>query len=113
MPFPEDLIAFAALPMLLPVKANGKRISRSTLYRWATNGRGGVKLNYTQVGGCRYATLADLEEFFRALKAATPTQSSKSLSGDRLRKAELDAKLADSRLRTTYFAKTNKKGQAA
>jgi len=42
----------------------------STLHRWRTRGLHGVKLRTTKIGGRRFVTIEDLEEFIDQVTAA-------------------------------------------
>lgn len=63
-----ELIPLADVPKLpwLP-KRNGKRLHKSTVFRWAQRGVGGIKLKTTRIGGARCTTEAALREFFAGL----------------------------------------------
>ncbi len=60
----KDLPTVAELPGRLP----GKKISKSTVFRWISKGvRGGIRLRTILVGGLRCTTLVWLREFLDAL----------------------------------------------
>ena len=73
----EELIRLVDVPSLpwLPLRPNGKRGSRPTVYRWAYTGVRGVKLRTLCVGGVRCTTRTWLLQFFEELSgdAAAPT----------------------------------------
>lgn len=101
-----DVIALSKLPELLPRKANGNRVAKSTVYRWTTTGLRGVTLNYTQVGGVRYVTRADLDEFFLKLKGPKALRLLEDQRRESNRKVgERLAEEAGLRLKAKYFGK--------
>lgn len=59
--------AAAALP-----KIGGKKISTSTLWRWAVKGCRGVRLEVRRLGGRHLTSLEALDRFGKALAEATP-----------------------------------------
>jgi len=65
---PISLSEAAALPQI-PRRRGGKPIHVSCLYRWATRGCRGVKLEVLQIGGTTCTSLDALQRFFEALTA--------------------------------------------
>jgi hypothetical protein len=67
----EAHIPLAQVPSLrgMPRRKNGKKLHRSTIFRWAGGGLGDpkIRLRTVQVGGQKCTTLAFLAEFFEAL----------------------------------------------
>jgi len=65
----EDLIRLNEARQLkcLPAGRNGKRISLCTIYRWASRGVGGVRLETLKVGGSHCTSLEALQRFFDAV----------------------------------------------
>jgi hypothetical protein len=63
-----SLTAATKLPCFRNRRA-GKRINVSTLWRWATLGVRGVKLDTIMAGGTRATSLEAVERFFAALTA--------------------------------------------
>jgi hypothetical protein len=55
----------------LPSRRSGRRLNRSTLYRWALRGaRGGsIQLKTVRIGGGRFTCDQYVDEFMRALAA--------------------------------------------
>jgi hypothetical protein len=51
----------------LPRRRGGKRVNVATLYRWASHGCRGVKLETIQIGGTRCTSVEALQRFFEAL----------------------------------------------
>lgn len=62
----NDLITLAQAAKLLPTN-NGKRICVSTLFRWATRGVHGVRLEVRRFGRRIYTTTDALDAFGKAL----------------------------------------------
>jgi hypothetical protein len=67
---PDELMAFADIPAVLPRRRGGKRVHIATIHRWATAGYRGIKLKFVQVGGTRCVRRADLERFLEETTAA-------------------------------------------
>jgi hypothetical protein len=63
----EQLISLKEAPKHLP-KRNGKRTHYSTVFRWATKGARGRRLESVFIGGVRYTSIEALNRF-----AATAT----------------------------------------
>lgn len=53
-------------------KRSGKKVHYSTLYRWATKGARGRKLETYMIGGVRFTSLEALERFIDAPVVKTP-----------------------------------------
>lgn len=58
----EELIPLKEASRLLPTR-NGKRTHYSTLFRWATKGTKGRKLDSVMIGGVRYTSKEALGRF--------------------------------------------------
>jgi len=54
----------------LPSSRPGKRIHKSTLFRWATRGSGGVVLRTSRLGSGRFTCDAWVSEFMERLSCA-------------------------------------------
>lgn len=64
------------VPKLLPKQANGKTVHLSTIYRWLSRGRRGVRLPSFLVGGRRYVNAQDLFDWIdRLTYEAAPPQA--------------------------------------
>jgi len=63
----KQLRPLAEYAKRLPSSRLGKRIHKSTLFRWATKGSRGVKLRTERLGAGRYTCDADVAEFMRRL----------------------------------------------
>jgi hypothetical protein len=93
LPLDETLLRFNQVPKYLPRNGNGKLIGLSSVYRWASKGVRGVRLESWQCPWGRITSLQALERFLNALtqqrppvdapQARTPRQRSR-----RARKAE-------------------------
>jgi hypothetical protein len=71
----EDLRSFADVPDLLPRRTGGRRVHVSAVYRWASRGIRGVRLEWVQVGGIRYTSREALDRFVAALSGAAPADA--------------------------------------
>jgi hypothetical protein len=75
----DELLTFKEIAKRLPTRRNGRPVSSNTIFRWASNGCRGIKLQYVQVGANKCSTLKMVEEFFAALaqqyEAGRPTVS--------------------------------------
>ena len=70
-----DAVPVQDVPRILPRQPNGKKVHLSTLYRWLTRGRRGMRLPSFLVGGRRYVHLEDLYDWIdRLTQDATPPQ---------------------------------------
>lgn len=71
----ERLLPLNEAAEYLP-RRSGKKVHYSTLYRWATKGARGRKLETVLVGGVRYTSLEALERFITAplAKSTMPDQ---------------------------------------
>lgn len=63
----EDLVPLSAAARLLPRRRSGRPTHTSTLFRWASEGLRGVKLEVVQVGGTRCTSREALARFFSQL----------------------------------------------
>ena len=59
----------------LPRRRRGRKTHVSTLYRWATAGCRGVRLETIQVGATRCTSREALQRFFERLSAEAPVES--------------------------------------
>jgi hypothetical protein len=66
----EGLISLADAANEVPRRRRGKRCHVSTVYRWATSGIGGIKLESVIVGGSRCTSREALARFWRRLTEA-------------------------------------------
>ena len=65
----ENLIALADVPAHLPHRRSGKKIHRSTSFRWAQRGIDGIRLEVLSIGGTKFTSLEALQRFFDRLSA--------------------------------------------
>lgn len=68
----EQLIPLRDVPRRLPVRPNGKKLHISAVYRWASRGVRGVKLETTRIGGGTYTSIEALQRFTDALNGRAP-----------------------------------------
>ena len=66
----DELLTLKAVAKMLPSGRAGKRVHFSTVFRWATNGVRGVKLETVKVGHTRYTTREALNDFAERLSCA-------------------------------------------
>jgi hypothetical protein len=71
-----ELMTLSEAARRLPRRRGAKPTHPGTLYRWATTGLKGVRLEVTKVGGTICVSAAALERFFQALTALDPRLSS-------------------------------------
>src|SRR5689334_10653496 len=71
----ETVITFSQAADELPRRRRGRKCHVSTLYRWATIGCRGVRLESIQVGGTLCTSREALQRFFEALTAARPEKA--------------------------------------
>lgn len=62
----ETLVPFRDVPRLLPVRANGKRLHISAVYRWVTRGVQGFVLESIRIAGTTYTSVEALQRFAEA-----------------------------------------------
>jgi hypothetical protein len=90
-PNTEELITLCQATRLIPSARNGKKTAVSTLFRWASKGVKGIRLETLQVGGAQRTSKQALTRFYQALSAKAgllteiPEQSSAAK-----RQAEID-----------------------
>lgn len=63
----ENVVTFSQAVDLLPRRRRGRKAHVSTLYRWATVGCRGVRLETIQIGGTCCTSREALQRFFEAL----------------------------------------------
>ena len=77
-PLTEELVRLSDVPKHLPRNRNGKKVGTSTVYRWATKGVRGIRLEWWQLPSGRVTSLEAVTRFLRALTeqrlSADPTQ---------------------------------------
>lgn len=65
----EEIVSMAGATKVIPKRASGKRVHVATVYRWASVGLKGVRLETIQIGGHCYTSTEALHRFFKALTA--------------------------------------------
>jgi len=65
----EEVLPLTVAAVRLPQRPSGKRLHVATLYRWATRGRLGVRLEVLRVGGQTCTSMEALQRFFDRLTA--------------------------------------------
>ena len=73
----ETLLSLADAADLLPRRRAGKRPHPSTLYRWASHGYRGVRLEVIRVGSTLCTSREALQRFFERITEADPHLSAK------------------------------------
>jgi hypothetical protein len=66
----ENPIPFGKAAKLIPNRRGGQGIDPCTLWRWATRGIRGMKLETILIGGIRYTSAEALQRFFERTTAA-------------------------------------------
>ena len=80
----EEVLPLSAAAKLLPRRRRGRPVAMATLYRWASSGLHGVRLEVVRVGGTTCTTRAALQRFCEELtrKTATGQRTRKVSQGD-------------------------------
>lgn len=63
----EEVLTFREATRRLPRRSSGRHPHPATLYRWATEGLRGVRLETIQVGGTLCTSIEALQRFFEQL----------------------------------------------
>jgi hypothetical protein len=66
-PFTEQVLPFAQVARRLPSIRGGRAVNPATIWRWASHGVRGVKLETIQIGGTSCTSLDALRRFFARL----------------------------------------------
>ena len=67
--FAENLLTFSEVTKILPKRRTGKKTHVCTIYRWATRGLRGIRLETTQIGGSMCTSKEAIQRFFDSLHA--------------------------------------------
>lgn len=67
----EELVPLSQATKWVPARRGAARTHPSTLFRWATEGLHGVRLEVLQVGGSRCTSREALHRFFKRLTEMT------------------------------------------
>jgi hypothetical protein len=85
----EHPLPFTQAAAHLPRRRRGRKAAVSTLYRWASAGVRGIRLETLQVGGTLCTSVQALQRFFDRLTARTQGQDhSADSSGAKQRRLE-------------------------
>lgn len=74
----ETMLAASNVPALMDKGGLGRRVSRSTVFRWLTHGTQGVHLEGIRVGGTWYTSVEAVRRFIAATTEAATTTSTDS-----------------------------------
>jgi hypothetical protein len=90
----EDLLALPEAAKILPQRRQGRKVSTSSLYRWAKRGLKGVRLEVIQIGGTTATSKQALQRFCDRLTAAarpaTPAEDAPQVEDHEATERELD-----------------------
>lgn len=95
----EELIALKDVPPLLPRRRRGRKPSFGCVWRWATRGCRGVRLETIRVGATLCTSKAALQRFCEALTAQDNSVNSPSPPIRTSRQRERQIAAADEHLR--------------
>jgi hypothetical protein len=97
----EAIVTLTGATQLLPARRRGKKVHVSCLYRWATTGIRGVRLETLQVGGTLCTSKQALERFFARLARRDPTgtETTPEIPAHRQREIERAARQAEAALK--------------
>jgi Protein of unknown function (DUF1580) len=98
----ETIVTMNQAARVVPKRRRGRPAHAATLYRWASRGCRGIKLEFIQVGGSKCTSLQALQRFFDQLSkqdegsgAVAVTPSSRRLLDQRSREEERTTRLLD------------------
>lgn len=66
----EEILPLSVWARRLPRRRQGRPVNRATLYRWATRGLKGIRLEVIHIGGTTCTSKSALQVFFNALTEA-------------------------------------------
>jgi uncharacterized protein DUF1580 len=78
----EQILSLNDAAKMLPVARNGKKPHIATLYRWASRGFRGTRLETCRVGRTRFTSIEALERFIRSINE-DDSVSSQSIAPNR------------------------------
>jgi hypothetical protein len=81
-PLTETVIPFAEAARRLPRLRAGRPVNDATLWRWASSGLRGVRLETLRVGGTTCTSAEALRRFFAALNGTPAPAPVPSTAGD-------------------------------
>jgi hypothetical protein len=91
----EHVVTLSDATRHLPKRSGGKKPHVATLYRWATRGLRGVRLETIRVGGTLCTSLEALQIFCERLSGRTTIPIAKLASATRRRAAERAERMLD------------------
>jgi hypothetical protein len=91
-PMTEELLPFVAAARRLPSLRAGRPVAPSTLWRWASVGVRGVRLETVCVGGVRCTSVEALQRFIRELSGLP--QVERPSRGEAAHQAAVERQLA-------------------
>ena len=68
----EEVLTLKDAAAILPRRRRGRKPHISTIYRWATRGLKGLRLETLQIGGTLCTSVEALQRFFEQLTRSTP-----------------------------------------
>ena len=71
----ETIVSLTEAAQRLPSRRAGKRVNVSTLWRWATSGSKGIRLETVRIGASRYTSMEAIQRFSDALSRRAETQT--------------------------------------
>lgn len=89
-PLAGGLLTLAQAVRLFPSRRRDSRLAISTLWRWATRGLRGTRLEVIKVGGVTYTTATAVRDFIERTNSAAGSQQSHSSPSLRSRRAVVD-----------------------
>jgi len=99
----EQIVSMAGATKVIPKRASGKRVHVATVYRWASVGLKGIRLETIQIGGHCYTSKEALGRFFAELtrqrESAERGGASCAPQGHGRTERELNRRLAKGRRR--------------
>ena len=93
----ETILSLSEATHEVPRGRGNKRVHSSTLYRWATRGVAGTKLEAVRVGGLFVTSSEALNRFFRRLNSQVDERSEYATAAEK-RQREREIKQAERRL---------------
>ena len=99
--FKENILTFSEAAKVLPRGRAGKKIHTCTLYRWASRGLRGIRLETIQVGGTTCTSQEALQRFFANLQEVFHPIQSHRIKQNQTRTNSI--KEAERLLRTDQF----------
>lgn len=86
----ESLLPICEVPRRLPLRANGKRVHISAVYRWIRRGVRGVHLESIKIGGSTYTSIEALQRFGDQLANGPVEAAVTDVAPSRTRQREIE-----------------------